>query len=162
MSLLGLRLSTVILQPQGCPRSWAPCLAAQGWTWQPLPPFASQACRAVVPSSVTAPWCSALLPVGDALLCHPYFIFQGSFQGLLFSKKPSLILLDRMRGVSSVFLRYPVYIPYSFVHVCMLMCAQHPEQYPARSRYSTDHLWNAVWIALSCSHDASMCPSPHD
>lgn len=67
LSLLGSRPSKVILQLQGGPGSccgiqdpWLPCLAAQDWTWQPLPPLVSQACRE---------WCPPVWLTAHSCLC---------------------------------------------------------------------------------------------
>lgn len=171
LSLLGSRPSKVILQLQGGLGSccgiqdpWSPCLLPKTGLGSPAP--ASPCVPGLQGNGALQCDCSLvplLFSLSGTLLCLPHLIFQGSFLGLFFSKKPSLILLDKMRGVSSVFLRYTPCISHTLLYTFVCWCVssiQNNTLHVAGAQQIT--CGTHIWIAPSCSHDVSMCLSPHD
>lgn len=89
------------------------------------------------------PLTGALLPVGDALFCHPHCTFKVPSMAFLFQKKPSLILLARVRGVFLCVLDIPRVYPILIgSHLYADMCPA-TGTICAHGRCSRDHLWSS-------------------
>lgn len=114
----------------------SPCLTAQDRAWQGLPPLASQACREMVWPVWPLP--GALLPVGDALFCHPHFTFKVPSIAFFFQKNLHWSSwLGKRR-----FLLCSWYTILIGSHLYADMCPA-TRTICAHGRCSRDHLWSS-------------------